>query len=152
MLKAIQPKPVFCDLDPVGIIFYVPAEYIFHGFVRLMNDLHILHINPHAGAAPAQIGMKTEAAEFSVYIWYNVLKRGKLQSTVRGVARKVSVKQIIRTAKERRPGAMGYAEAMMIQYNNKNKYRLSLRMLYGGKNVVYEDENEDEGLTDNPGN
>ena len=58
---------------------------------------------------------------------------------------KVSVKSIIRTAKERRPGALGYAEAMMIAYNNKNKYRLSLRTLYGGKNVVYEDdESEDE--------
>ncbi len=57
---------------------------------------------------------------------------------------KVSVKSIIRTAKERRPGAMGFAEAMMLAYNNKNKYRLSLRTLYGGKNVVYEGEEEDE--------
>ena len=65
---------------------------------------------------------------------------------------KVSVKQIIRTAKERRPGAMGYAEAMMIQYNNKNKYRLSLRMLYGGKNVMYEDDDEDDGTTDHTQN
>ena len=65
---------------------------------------------------------------------------------------KVSVKQIIRTAKERRPGAMGYAEAMMIQYNNKNKYRLSLRMLYGGKNVVYEDDEEDDGSADHTQN
>ena len=45
----------------------------------------------------------------------------------------VSVKSIIRTAKERRPGAMGYAEAMMLAYNNKNKYHLSLRTLYGAK-------------------
>ena len=45
----------------------------------------------------------------------------------------VSVKSIIRTAKERRPGTMGYAEAMMLAYNNKNKYQLSLRTLYGGK-------------------
>ena len=57
---------------------------------------------------------------------------------------KVSVKQIIQTAKERRPGDMGYAEAMMIQYNNKNKYRLSLRTLYGGKNVVFEDDSDEE--------
>lgn len=46
---------------------------------------------------------------------------------------RVSVKSIIRTAKERRPGALGFSEAMMIVYNNKNKYRLSLRTLYGGK-------------------
>lgn len=61
---------------------------------------------------------------------------------------RVSVKQIGRTAKDRRPGAMGYAETMMILYNTKNKYHLSLRMLYGGKNVVYEgDEEETEDNT-----
>lgn len=46
---------------------------------------------------------------------------------------RVSVKSIIRTAKERRPGALGFSEAMMIEYNKKNKYRLSLRTLYGGR-------------------
>lgn len=57
---------------------------------------------------------------------------------------KVSVKSIIRTAKERRPGAMGFAEAMMIEYNKKNKYRLSLRLLYGKKAAsnVYEDDDD----------
>ena len=66
---------------------------------------------------------------------------------------RVSVKSIIRTARERRPGAMGFAEAMMLAYNNRNKYRLSLRTLYGGKNIVNdpdeplddEDENSDGG-------
>ena len=46
---------------------------------------------------------------------------------------KQSVKSISRTAKERRPGALGYSEAMMLAYNAKNKYRLSLRVLYGEK-------------------
>jgi hypothetical protein len=46
---------------------------------------------------------------------------------------KLSVKAIARTAKERRPGALGYSEAMMVAYNAKNKYRLSLRALYGEK-------------------
>ena len=55
---------------------------------------------------------------------------------------RVSVKQITRMAKERRPGALGYSEAMMIQYNGKKQHQLSLRMLYGGKNKVYEDETE----------
>lgn len=62
---------------------------------------------------------------------------------------KVSVKQIVRTAKERRPGALGYSEAMMIWYNNKNKYHLSLRTLYGAKNVAYDPE-EDEGAQATP--
>ncbi len=55
---------------------------------------------------------------------------------------KVSVKAIIRTAKERRPGALGFAEAMILAYNNKNKSKLSLRTLYGAKNTSY-DEDED---------
>ena len=57
---------------------------------------------------------------------------------------RVSVKSIIRTAKERRPGALGFAEAMMIAYNNKSKNGLSIRMLYGGKNMAYESEEEDD--------
>ena len=44
-----------------------------------------------------------------------------------------SVKSIIRTAKERRPGVLGYAEAMLIAYNNKNKYRLPIKKLYGSQ-------------------
>ena len=56
---------------------------------------------------------------------------------------KYSVKSIIRTAKERRPGALGYSEAMMVAYNAKNKYRLSLRALYGMK--VSSAINEEEG-------
>ena len=58
----------------------------------------------------------------------------------------VSVKSIIRTAKERRPGAMGFAEAMMIQYNLKNKRRLSLRTLYGAKDMTFEE--TDDGSED----
>ena len=46
--------------------------------------------------------------------------------------------------KERRPGALGFAEAMILAYNNKNKSKLSLRTLCGVKNVSY-DEDEDAG-------
>ena len=55
----------------------------------------------------------------------------------------VSVKQIIRTAKERGHGHVGYAEAMMLEYNSKNKHRLSIRQLYGKKSSVYESNEED---------
>lgn len=57
---------------------------------------------------------------------------------------KMSVKQIVRTAKERHPGQLGYAEALMMAYNNKNKHRLSLRALYGKKADKYEDEEDYE--------
>lgn len=52
----------------------------------------------------------------------------------------VSVKAIIRAAKERRPGALGYSEAMIIEYNKKSKFRLSLKTLYGGKAMSGEDD------------
>ena len=45
----------------------------------------------------------------------------------------ISIKQLVRTAKERRPGMMGMAEAMVIEYNGKKKisqYRLSIQKLY----------------------
>lgn len=43
----------------------------------------------------------------------------------------IPMKAIIRTARERRPGSLGYAEAMLVFYNKKCKYRLSMRKLYG---------------------
>ena len=55
---------------------------------------------------------------------------------------KQSIKSLIRTAKERHPGSLGYSEAMMLAYNAKNKYRLSLRALYGGKTTIPPDEEE----------
>ena len=62
----LYPKHIIlCDNRPVGCIS--------------------CHSNHHAGAAPAQIGMKTEAAELPVF-WYTTLERGTLQSTVEGVA------------------------------------------------------------------
>ena len=71
----------------------------------------------------------------------------------------MSVKLLSRTAKERRPGSMGYAEAMLIAYNRKCKYPLKWTRLYE-KNVgnsegldidtdLDEEENEDS-FGDNP--
>ena len=45
----------------------------------------------------------------------------------------ISVKQLLRTAKERRPGSMGVAEAIILEYNGKKKTcagRLNMSKLY----------------------
>ena len=42
----------------------------------------------------------------------------------------VSIKQLIRTARERRPGSLGYAEAMLLEYNRKCRHTLSMKKLY----------------------
>jgi len=41
----------------------------------------------------------------------------------------VSAKTITRTARDRRPGIMGFAEALMITYNGRNKKKLSMNKL-----------------------
>lgn len=43
----------------------------------------------------------------------------------------MSVKLLSRTAKDRRPGAMGYAEAMLVVYNRKCRHTLPWTKLYG---------------------
>lgn len=42
----------------------------------------------------------------------------------------ISIKMLSRTAKERRPGSMGFAEAMLLAYNRKCKYPLKITKLY----------------------
>lgn len=55
-----------------------------------------------------------------------------------------SVKQILRTGKERGGGQIGYAEAMMLEYNGKSsKNRLSLQRLHK-KPKAYESGNDDD--------
>jgi len=52
----------------------------------------------------------------------------------------VSVKQLVRTAKERRLGCMGVAEAMVLEYNGKKKSnhnRLFINKLYSRENAFF---------------
>ena len=55
----------------------------------------------------------------------------------------LSVKQLTRTAKERRPGALGFSEAMVIQYNKRCKYRLSIQRLYSKNLDDYIEEDQE---------
>ena len=57
----------------------------------------------------------------------------------------VSLKQLIRVAKDRRNGSSGYAEAMLLEYNGKKKgsNRLGLNKLYALNNVLFTDYDED---------
>ncbi|MDD3227832.1 MAG: hypothetical protein PHE09_01320 [Oscillospiraceae bacterium] len=61
----------------------------------------------------------------------------------------MSVKQLSRTAKERRPGSLGYAEAMLVAYNRKCKFPLRWNNLYEKNNGTTDgldiDLHEDDG-------
>ena len=62
----------------------------------------------------------------------------------------LSIKALTRIAKERRAGSMGFAEAMIIEYNGKKKnqaYRLNIRQLYD-KDVALWARSEEDGFDD----
>ena len=63
----------------------------------------------------------------------------------------VSIKQLTRTAKDRRPGAMGYAEAMILEYNGKKKTnagKLFMNKLYARDVSLWIEPDEDEDFDD----
>lgn len=53
---------------------------------------------------------------------------------------KFSSREIGRTAKERKAGSLGYAEAILIAYNKKLKYPLKWSKLYMTKSSVTDDD------------
>ena len=58
----------------------------------------------------------------------------------------VSVKSLIRTAKERRPGSLGLAEAIVIEYNGKKKSsysKLQIKCLYDNHSAAVTDNSEE---------
>ncbi|MCD7751583.1 MAG: hypothetical protein LUI10_07580 [Lachnospiraceae bacterium] len=55
---------------------------------------------------------------------------------------KVSVREIIRTAKDRHAGTQGYAEAMLLQYNKRLKYPLRWNALTSRKQAASSDRQE----------
>ncbi len=59
----------------------------------------------------------------------------------------ISIKQLVRTAKDRHAGSMGYAEAMLLEYNGKKKnpaQRLSIIKLHSRESVHFSELDEEE--------
>ncbi|SDJ31867.1 hypothetical protein SAMN04487760_10548 [Lachnospiraceae bacterium G41] len=52
----------------------------------------------------------------------------------------ISIKELSKTARERRAGSLGYAEAMLLLYNKRNKCPLNWQKLYSNKVVPMTDE------------
>ncbi len=60
-----------------------------------------------------------------------------------------SVKEIARTAKERRPGSLGYAEALLLAYNkNARSQQLKFETLYSHKTAPKKEEAEPDTTTE----
>lgn len=56
----------------------------------------------------------------------------------------ISLKEITRTARERRTGSLGYAEAMLVFYNKKLKAPLHWNTLYSNKIIKDRDQENDD--------
>ena len=52
---------------------------------------------------------------------------------------RISIKELTRTAKERRAGSLGYAEAIVTFYNKRSRFGLSMEKLYTHKSKKKED-------------
>jgi hypothetical protein len=62
----------------------------------------------------------------------------------------VSIKQLSRTARDRRRGSMGFAEAMVIEYNGrrKNGGRLFINKLYAREHSFFSDSDDENEVID----
>lgn len=130
---------ITCTQQPNGVCAVSTLERIYDKYGQTVMDSALrLAVETWEGETNSLSGNMLMAIARIIVAYGDSLKEDVFKDHVG----KVSVKSIIRTAKERRPGAMGFAEAMMIRYNLKNKHRLSLRTLYGGKNVTFEDEED----------
>ena len=58
---------------------------------------------------------------------------------------RISIKELTRTAKERRAGSLGYAEAIVTFYNKRSRFGLSMEKLY-----THKSKKKDEGETAEP--
>lgn len=56
----------------------------------------------------------------------------------------ISIKELTRTAKERRAGSLGFSEAMLLAYNKRNKSPLYWNTLYSGTNNIMQFENTED--------
>ncbi len=58
---------------------------------------------------------------------------------------RISIKELTRTAKERRAGSLGYAEAIVTFYNKRSRFGLSMEKLY-----THKSKKKDDGETSDP--
>lgn len=141
---SISGKPM-----PNGICAVSALEQIYYkfGFHVLDRSLR-LAIGAWEGETNSLSANILKGIAYLVFAFEDTLKDDIFKAKVGAF----SPREIGRTAKERRPGSLGYAEAMVIAYNKRMKYGLSMKALYTIKaimpneytNLTYEEENESQ--------
>lgn len=124
----------------VGALEYIYDKYGYHVLDKTIR----LCVGTWEGEQNSFAANILKGIARMIYAYGDVLREDIFKDRI-GL---LSVKQLTRTAKERRPGALGFSEAMVVQYNKRCKYRLSLQRLYA-KNLDDYVEEEQETNDDN---
>jgi len=116
----------------VSCLEYIHRKYGFHVLDRTLR----LCIGTWEGDNNSLSANMLKGIALLIVAFGNTLKDDSFKEKVGNF----SVKDISRTAKERKAGSLGYAEAMLIAYNKKMKTPLHWSKLYANKTAVLDDE------------
>ena len=133
-----QKAPGFiCAISSLELIY---GKYGYHGLDRVLR----LIIGAWEGDPNSFSGNIMKAVAKLVVTYKDALDDDLFKEKLGAV----SIRQLSRTAKERRPGTMGYAEAMVLEYNGKKKNnasRLRISKLYSSESTIGGALGEDDG-------
>ena len=120
---------VICAVSTLELIF---TKYGYHGLSRVLR----LIIGAWEGDLNSFSANILNAVTRLIAVYGDTLNDEVFKEKL-GAA---SVKQLVRAAKERRPGSMGVAEVMLLEYNGKkksNSNRLFINQLYSREYSVF---------------
>jgi len=137
----ISPKKEHCTIGAISTVEAIYQKYGFH----LLRRVLLLIIAAWEG----------DTNSFSANILNAVTKlcvvyRDSLIDSIFGERLgTLSPKQVTRMARERRPGCMGYAEVMVLEYNGKKKTngsRLDINKLYAREHTLWAEDDMETSL------
>lgn len=117
-----------CAISSLEMIY---SKYGYHGLNRVLR----LIIGAWEGDPNSFSGNIMKAVAKLIVTYKDALDDDLFKEKLGAV----SIRQLSRTAKERRPGSMGFAEAMVLEYNGKKKNnasRLRISKLYSSESTI----------------
>ena len=113
--------------SPGAICAVSALEYIYDKYGHdILNRTLRLVIGTWEGDRQSLTSGMLKGIARVVYVYGETLNDERFKENVG----RNSAKTISRTAKDRRAGTLGYAEALVMAYNAKSKYRLPIKTLY----------------------
>lgn len=119
----ISPRRITGHINAVSALEYIFNKYGYHVLDRTL----LLLISTWMGDVDSLSSNMLKGTARLLVAYGENLKDEQFVDRLS----KVSVREIIRTAKERHAGTQGYAEALLLQYNKRLKYPLRWESLSG---------------------